>query len=245
MKLAVFLLAGGGIRLKPYTNDIPKCLVEVNGKKLLIRMLDYLKKGGIEKVILVIGYKGEIIRNTVGSSWQGMEIAYVDNKDWATTNNVVSLNLAVPLINDDFILLEGDLIFTWDAFKALFKPDRMAIDNYQKYMDGTLVDINKNQNVTRFLMNKDLSEDEKIDFYKTVNLYSFKFDSFKNLILPQLNDLIKSGQKQVYYEQAIANAVALSDYKTTAVNFSGTQWYEIDTEDDLYKAEELFIETNI
>ena len=94
-------------------------------------------------------------------------------------------------------------------------------------------------------MNKDLSEDEKIDFYKTVNLYSFKYDSFKNLILPQLNDLIKSGQKQVYYEQAIANAVALSDYKTTAVNFSGTPWYEIDTEDDLYKAEELFRETNI
>ena len=103
MKLAVFLLAGGGIRLKPYTNDIPKCLVEVNGKKLLIRMLDYLVKGGIEKVILVIGYKGDKIRSVVGDSWQGMEIKYVDNKDWATTNNVVSLNLAVPSINDDFI----------------------------------------------------------------------------------------------------------------------------------------------
>jgi NDP-sugar pyrophosphorylase family protein len=245
MKLAVFLLAGGGIRLKPYTNDIPKCLVEVNGKKLLIRMLDYLAKGGIEKVILVIGYKGKIIRSTVGDSWNGMGIVYIDNKDWATTNNVVSLNLAVPLINEDFILLEGDLIFTWEAFNPLFKPDRMAVDNYQKYMDGTLVDIDKNQNVTRFLMNKDLSEDEKIDFYKTVNLYSFKYDSFKSLILPQLNDLIKSGQKQVYYEQAIANAVILSDYNTTAVNFSGTPWYEIDTEDDLYKAEELFRETNI
>ena len=77
MKLAVFLLAGGGIRLKPYTNDIPKCLVPVNDQKLLIRMLDLLQLGGIEKVILVIGYKGEKIQYLIGDQYGDMAVQYV------------------------------------------------------------------------------------------------------------------------------------------------------------------------
>lgn len=245
MKQAVFLLAGGGIRLKPYTNDIPKCLVEVNGKPLLIRMLDYLVKGGIEKVILVIGYKGDMIREVVGDSWGGMTIEYVENKDWAITNNVVSLNLAVPKLTEDFILLEGDLIFTWEPFNQLFEPDRIAVSNYESYMSGTLVDINENDVVSEFIIKKDLSDKEKAQLYKTVNIYSFGHGSFQNLVVPQLNKLIESGQKQVYYEQAIANAVSESDHSMKAVNFHDSLWYEIDTEEDLFKAEELFKDTEV
>lgn len=244
MKLAVFLLAGGGIRLRPYTEDIPKCLVEVNGKKLLVRMLDYLVKGGIEKIILVIGYKGEKIRRVVGDRWSDATIDYVYNSDWATTNNVVSLNLALPKINQDFILLEGDLIFTWEAFEPLFEPDRMAVANYQNYMSGTLVEMDAYGGIKQFVM-ENVSENKRKKLYKTVNLYSFKFSSFKNLIVPELNKLISSGQKQVYYEQAIANAVAQSGYLTEAVNFHNTSWYEIDTEEDLLKAQEIFRDTEI
>ena len=68
MKLAVFLLAGGGIRLKPYTNDIPKCLVPVNNQMLLIRMLDFLQLAGFEKIILVVGYKEDKIQSIVGNN---------------------------------------------------------------------------------------------------------------------------------------------------------------------------------
>lgn len=244
MKLAVFLLAGGGIRLRPYTDDIPKCLVEVNKKKLLIRMLDYLVKGGIEKAIFVIGYKGEKIREVVGDRWKNMTIEYVNNVDWATTNNVVSLSLALPKVDQDFILLEGDLIFTWEAFEHLFEPDRMAVANYQNHMNGTLVKVDANEMVKQFIM-EDISENERKKLYKTVNLYSFKYSSFKNLIVPELNKLINSGQKQVYYEQAIANAVTESGYLTKAVNFNDTLWYEIDTEEDLLKAQEIFRDTEI
>ncbi len=245
MKLAVFLLAGGGIRLKPYTNEVPKCLVEINGKPLLIRMLDYLEEGGIERAILVIGYKGEKIIETVGNRWKNVKIEYVENTDWATTNNVVSLNLALPNINEDFILLEGDLIFTREAFKPLFSPDRIAVSDYQNHMSGTLVDIDSNNIVTRFIVNDELSEEEKVVLYKTVNLYSFDYQNFSGLIAPKLRKLIDSGQKQVYYEQAIADAVMTAGYITTAVNFHGTPWYEIDTEEDLIKARKIFEKTDI
>jgi len=245
MKQAVFLLAGGGIRLKPYTNDIPKCLVEVNGKPLLIRMLEYLVKGGIEKAILVVGYKGDMIKDVVGTSWKSMVIEYVENKDWATTNNVVSMNLAVPRITEDFILLEGDLIFTWEPFNQLFEPDRIAVSRYLPHMSGTVVYLGNNSIVSKFILDKNLSVESKQQFFKTVNIYSFNHKSFQNMVVPQLEKLIETGQKQVYYEQAIANAVADSKYKLTAVNFAGTPWYEIDTEEDLLRAEELFKDTEV
>ena len=242
MKLAVFLLAGGGIRLKPYTNDIPKCLVPVNDQKLLIRMLDFLQIGGIEKVILVIGYQGEKIRSLISNNYGVMDIQYIHNKDWETTNNVVSLNLAVPNIKEDFILLEGDLIFTWDAFKYMLFPDKIAVSNYKSYMDGTVVDIDKNSNVIEFILKADKSHKANIhDLYKTVNIYSFSYNAFNKFVVPELNYLVKSGQKHVYYEQAIAKAVSENKYLLKAVNFSKTLWYEIDTEEDLINAEKLFL----
>jgi choline kinase len=245
MKLAVFLLAGGGIRLKPYTNMIPKCLVEINNKPLLIRMLDYLSYSKIDKVIMVIGYKGHKIIEAVGRQWKNIDIEYINNSEWETTNNVVSLNLALPMIKEDFILLEGDLIFTWEAFKPLFEPDRIAVSNYQNHMNGTLVSIDRNKFVTNFIMNDNLSENEKLDLYKTVNLYSFSYKNFNDLIIPNLHKLINSDQKQVYYEQAIADAVSNFGYKTTAVNFHNSLWYEIDTEEDLLKAQEIFKDTEV
>lgn len=241
MKLAVFLLAGGGIRLKPYTNDIPKCLVPVNDQIILIRMLDFLQLGGFEKVILVIGYKGEKIQSLIGNNYGDMTIQYVHNKDWETTNNVVSLNLAVPHIKEDFVLLEGDLIFTWDAFKGMLLPDRIAVDHYKSYMDGTLVDVDKNSNVIEFILKSDKFKQTNInDLYKTVNIYSFSHSSFNKFIVPKLNSLVDSGQKHVYYEQAIAQAVSEDKYLLKAINFNNTAWYEIDTEEDLRNAEKLF-----
>ncbi len=241
MKLAVFLLAGGGIRLKPYTNEIPKCLIPVNNQILLIRMLEFLQLGGIEKVILVIGYKGEKIQSLVGNNYGDMTIQYVHNKDWETTNNVVSLNLAVPYIKEDFILLEGDLIFTWDAFKNMLLPDRIAVDNYKQYMDGTLIDIDKKNNVIEFILKADkFPKDNIYNLYKTVNIYSFSYNSFNKFVEPNLYYLIESGQKHVYYEQAIAKAVSENKFLLEAVNFNKTAWYEIDTEEDLKNAEKLF-----
>lgn len=241
MKLAVFLLAGGGIRLKPYTNDIPKCLVPVKNQILLIRMLDFLQLAGFEKIILVVGYKEDKIQSLVGNNYGDMTIQYVHNEDWKTTNNVVSLNLAVPQIKEDFMLLEGDLIFTWDAFKNMLLPDRIAVDYYKQYMDGTLVNIDKNSTVIEFILKSDKSKKVNIhNLYKTVNIYSFSYDSFNSFVVPKLNNLVKSGQKHVYYEQAIAQAVSENKLFLKAINFNKTAWYEIDTEDDLQNAEKLF-----
>ena len=74
-------------------------------------MLTYLHQAGIKETILVVGYQADFVRKHIGQQWNSMEIQYIFNDDWATTNNVVSLAMATASLKQDFILLEGDLIF--------------------------------------------------------------------------------------------------------------------------------------
>ena len=102
MKLAVLLIAGGGSRLNNISGDLPKCMVPVAGQPLLERILFHLKKGGIEKIILVTGYQADYIRQSIGDQWNSVKIEYIYSSKWSTTNNVVSLDLASEYINQNF-----------------------------------------------------------------------------------------------------------------------------------------------
>jgi len=94
-ELAIYLVAGRGSRLGDMTAECPKCLIPINGVPLLTRSLRQLSRLGVKKVILVIGYISGSFQDHYGSSYMGMEICYVFNPDWSTTNNLVSFDLAV------------------------------------------------------------------------------------------------------------------------------------------------------
>jgi len=216
-------------------------MLEVQGKSLLARMLTYLHQAGIKETILVVGYQADFVRKHIGQQWNSMEIQYIFNDDWATTNNVVSLAMATASLKQDFILLEGDLIFMWEAFKNMLGPNRIAVDRFQPYMDGTVVSIDEKGFTDRFYLKSTSGRPSNLtSYYKTVNIYSFDFKNYTSAIVPRLQHLIESGQDQVYYEQAIADAIDDQDLKLECVLFSGTSWYEIDTEEDFNQAEDLF-----
>ena len=94
MKQAVILIAGGGTRLGAQTVARPKCMLEVQGKSLLARMLTYLNRAGIKETILVVGYQADLVRRHIGQQWESMSVQYIYNDKWETTNNVVSLAMA-------------------------------------------------------------------------------------------------------------------------------------------------------
>jgi choline kinase len=76
---AIILAAGMGRRLGALTSDNTKCMLEVNGKRLIHRALDALVGIGISRVVLVVGYKADNVRVLVGDSYKGMEVVYVEN----------------------------------------------------------------------------------------------------------------------------------------------------------------------
>ena len=102
---AIILAAGEGKRLRPLTNDRPKCLIEFNGKTLLDRQISVFKKCGIDDITVVTGYNHQMFKN--------YDVQYVRNVDFATTNMVRSLFCAERKISDSSI-------FIYDYRKIIF-----------------------------------------------------------------------------------------------------------------------------
>ena len=109
MMFPVAILAGGlGTRLRPITELIPKALIEVAGKPFIAHQLNYLQKQGIKKVVICIGYLGELIQETVGdgSQWD-IQIAYsYDGPILLGTGG--ALKQAIHMLGDNFFVLYGD-----------------------------------------------------------------------------------------------------------------------------------------
>lgn len=108
---AILLVAGTGSRLRPLTNNCPKCLLEVGGISLLKRLMLQLQKVGIERVILATGYLHDVLREEVESWNLSMHIDCLPNETYDSENNAVSLAVAMEGITEDrFLLCDGDIL---------------------------------------------------------------------------------------------------------------------------------------
>ena len=88
---AIILAAGMGRRLGELTGDNTKCMLEVNGVRLIDRTLECLNDVGVTKLIMVVGYKAQNVINYVGRNYKGINIEYVENPIYDKTNNIYSL----------------------------------------------------------------------------------------------------------------------------------------------------------
>lgn len=137
---AIILAAGMGKRLGEYTKNNTKCMVEVNGTKLIDRVITQLSHFHLNRLIIVIGYKGEELKEYIGHRYDKvLKIEYIENKDYDKTNNIYSLALAKDeLCKDDTILLESDIIFEDNVLGKLISdpyPNIALVDKYQPWME--------------------------------------------------------------------------------------------------------------
>ena len=240
-ELAIYLVAGRGSRLGDMTAECPKCLIPINSVPLLTRSLRQLSRLGVKKVILVIGYRSGSFQDHYRSSYMGMEICYVLNPDWSTTNNLVSFDLAVPYIDTDYILLEGDLIYTDDAISRMHNVDSMAISPLQDHMDGTVVTLDEDHFVRMMYLRSTMVQHQGSEpLYKTVNIYCFSLSTHNKIVRPEVKRFLAGGKHQSYYEEAFAEAIEQQALSMKAILFADQLWYEIDTREDLERAKDLF-----
>lgn len=129
---AVVIAAGQGTRLRPYTNDRPKCMVEVAGKPILHHQMAAFAKCGIDDVVVVRGYKGRAI--------DAPGVRFVDNRDYANNNILVSLFTADAELAGDVIISYGDIVYHPSVLSALLDtpgPCTLVIDEaWQKTYQG-------------------------------------------------------------------------------------------------------------
>lgn len=241
---AIILAAGMGKRLKELTQDNTKCMVKVNGVRLIDRALGQLSKLGLKRTVLVTGYEGAKLRRHVGHKWQGMRVDYVNNPIYNKTNNIYSLALAADeLVKDDTLLIESDLIFEDAIFEKVLNdphPNVAVVDAFKSWMDGTCVTIDENQLIKRFVPKKDFVYEEIPTYYKTVNVYKFSKEFSREDYVPFLKAYSKALGDNEYYEQVLRVVTLLDKPLMHALPLSGEKWYEIDDIQDLDIAESMF-----
>lgn len=116
---AVICAAGQGKRLGSLAENCPKTLVKVGDKTILEYLLDNLSDCNLKDVVIVVGYKGEMIEGMIGSSYKNCHITYIYNKAFETTDNFYSMYSAKNHIKHGMIFFNADVIFNQDILKAI------------------------------------------------------------------------------------------------------------------------------
>lgn len=237
IRTGVLLAAGIGFRLHPLTKTKPKCLVKVNEKSILERLISSLQMYGFERLIVVTGYKDFMIRDYLEQHKGRLSVSYVHNARYRETNNIYSLFLARNKIRDPFLLMESDIIFNPGLLEKMTFPDRIAIADPAPWMDGTAVVMKRDNHVKAFKSGIRDNPDPAVK--KTVNFYTFSLQSWQR-VKQQLKQEISKGRVNEYYEMVFKALVAKRQIRFQGVLFDAGAWYEIDTIDDLAEAERLF-----
>ena len=241
---AIILAAGMGKRLGELTQNNTKCMVKVNGLSLIDRALTQLSQLDLSRVIIVIGYKGENLRNYIGNEYKGLKIEYIENPVYDKTNNIYSLSLAKQeLQEDDTLLIESDLIFEESLLNKLINsnyPNLALVDKYETWMDGTMVKLDEENNIVNFVPKKAFKYSEVDSYYKTVNIYKFSREFLRSSYVPFLEAYTKALGNNEYYEQVLRVITLLDRCDLKALPLQGEKWYEIDDVQDLDIAETIF-----
>jgi choline kinase len=228
---SVILAAGKGKRLYPYTKEKPKCLIEINGKSLLSRQIDILNTVGIEDIFVVVGYLNRLVKKD-----KRYKIVY--NKYFESTNSIYSLWLTKKYVyKNDFILLNGDLIFSKSIIIKLLKsPFKTAsiINNAKSYEKNEMNVFIKENKITIF------SKKIPSNLVNGQSLQITKFSSSDSVLLfDRIEKILSEGIKDKFpahaYDEIFKKSAMYPIYYDNC-----DYWFEIDTLKDLERCKEYF-----
>ena len=249
---AIILAAGMGRRLAEKTRDNTKCMVEVNGVRLIDRLLGQLSQLSLNRVIIVVGYKGKELQEYVTSTYLSplaphpspLKIEFAENPVYDKTNNIYSLSIVrQQMTEDDTLLIESDLIFSDRLFPMILEnpyPNLALVAKYETWMDGTMVCLDEDNNIVNFVSKSAFDYNDVDSYYKTVNIYKFSRDFSKNRYVPFLEAYIKAVGNNEYYENVLRIISMLNSHDLKALPIGDERWYEIDDKQDLDIAEAIF-----
>ncbi|MDD5777823.1 MAG: aminotransferase class I/II-fold pyridoxal phosphate-dependent enzyme [Treponema sp.] len=241
---ALMLAAGMGKRLGNYTKNATKCMVPVNGKTLIEYAIESLIYAGIKKFTMVVGYKKDVLKNFLKGKYPQIQIDFIDNDVYDSTNNIYSLYLARDVLSsDDTILLESDLIFDKEIIREIVSsPEKnlAVVSHFENWMDGTVTVLNEEKAIKRIVSKSDFDWNKIDSYYKTVNIYKFSKEFSKNIYMPFLGAYQTAYSKNEYYETVLKVISYLDGDILKAHLVDGSRWYEIDDPADLKIASTRF-----
>ena len=230
---ALILAAGDGTRLSPLTRDKPKVMIPIYGVPILERALYVLKNVGVNRVVIVIGYKGEVIQKHFRSKWNGMRIIY-KKTNWFEDGILKSAIKGKDVIKDRFIFLCGDTIPEEKSLKlALEKKGDMVISVRNSKGDSVVANVLKNGRVSNIGMRKGMKKFNKTVAGISVNDPVF-FDAIEACI-----------KKNIFDRPDAIQLMIKKGYKVNSFDISNDTLLEIDNFEDLKKAKKVIFKNSV
>jgi choline kinase len=230
------LAAGVSARLRPLTNNTPKCLLKIGGKTILERTLDNLLAYDLNDIIIVTGYLQDQIRKFVTIRYPKLNVTYIFNDKYDTTNNIYSLWMTKSLVmNNKVLLMDSDILFDKKILGLLLNSEY-----------SNCVALRSDHRLTDEEIKVRLKSDKSIsEISKTVNLKQAigesigieKFDAeFINKLFEILDKKILVENKvKIFYEAGFQEAINEGN-KIYAVDIGSLKCIELDFVEDIEKA---------
>lgn len=232
---AVILAAGLGSRLRPITNEVPKCMVPVNGERIIDKQINNLHVNGIRDIIVVTGYKSNVLSEHLKNNYPSITI--IENKEYDQTNNMYSLYLCFPYLGEaDFLLMNADVFFDSDIIDGILscEKENVIACEYGRYMEESMKITVNNDGRIEHISKKILPEEAyavSIDVYRIGKTGHLALSSKVRHIIDFLHDL--NSWTEVALDEIF------SDVEFYPYNIKG-RWFEIDNHKDLKEAEKIF-----
>lgn len=236
---AVILAAGVASRLRPLTNNTPKCLLKVGEKSILERTIDNLIKNNISEVIVVTGFLKEKIEGFLIQNYPNLSFTFIYNEKYDSTNNIYSLWLAKSkILGYDMLLLDSDIVFDsrivgqllsskYDDCLSLRSVEKLGKEEIKCLLneDGSIREIGKTM-------------DPQEAVGESIGIEKFSKDLVLRLFTILDRKILDEKDVNVFYEAAFQDTMD-SGAKIFPVDVEDYKCMEIDTAEDLKLVGEL------
>ena len=224
---AIIFNSGLGSRMAGLTENNPKCMVKLyNGETIFERQIRILSDCGIKNFIITTGpFKEQLYE--VADKFKNLNFQFVANEEYKSTNYIVSMNNASQYLDDDVLLLHGDLVFNKRLIEKILKNNNKSVCLYNEIKELPEKDFKG-----RFKDNKLLEVSVNIfddDCYAFQPLY--KLDK-KDLQIwkAKVSEFVKNGNVKVYAENALNEITSMLNIQ--GMSYKDDYIDEIDNEID-------------
>lgn len=237
----VILAAGSNSRIANVASGLPKTLLKINDTELLKIILNGLIDiNVIEEIIIVIGYKSDLIKKSIKYKYKGKKISYIYNFNYGETNSMFSLWLTKKYIKNEILIINGDTIFPNTFLNNFIKIKSRSLiyvdKNYKKLCKEDLkVLINNNDIAIKIGKNISINNNT----YGSPAIYIFRKNDLVNFFNIIENDFIKKNKCKYLISKAVnvfASRYELNAYSPSKKYF----WIEIDNSKDFNYAKKMY-----
>jgi choline kinase len=235
--IGVILAAGMAKRLRPLTDERPKCLLSVGERTLLERTVDAQRAAGITEWVVVTGYRQEMIRSFLTEHYPQLVFHFIDNPDYAHNNNIFSLWLTRPYTDGkDFLLMDSDILFDPQILPRVLSEEGsvLALNRHELGEEEIKVIVDADNRVTEISKVCSISQaiGESVGVEKMTASYS-------TALFRELEQMIvHEGLIDIFYERAFERLIP-QGHTFRIVDTTDLFSIELDTVEDFENAKKL------